>query len=155
MESPWIGLSYFGLAVASAVFPWMNAEIIVLSLPAVAHSRAALIALVVIATAGQMTGKCIVYCAGRKGDRILPSRLSSTLMKWSERFETRPRRAVALVLVSALTGLPPFFLITLVAGSVKMNLALFLTAGTAGRLVRFGALVTLPQLVLSLLNSGG
>jgi membrane protein YqaA with SNARE-associated domain len=76
-------------------------------------------------------------------------------MKWSERFETRPRRAVALVLVSALTGLPPFFLITLVAGAVKMNLALFLTAGTAGRLVRFGALVTLPQLVLSLLKSGG
>jgi membrane protein YqaA with SNARE-associated domain len=132
----------------------MNAEIIVLSLPAVAHSRAALIALVVIATAGQMTGKCIVYCAGRKGDRVLPERLSTALMKWSARFETRPRRAALLVLVSSLTGLPPFFLMTLVAGAVKMNLALFLTAGTTGRLLRFGALVTLPQLVLSLMHSG-
>lgn len=75
-------------------------------------------------------------------------------MKWSARFETRPRRAALLVLVSSLTGLPPFFLMTLVAGAVKMNLALFLTAGTTGRLLRFGALVTLPQLVLSLMHSG-
>ena len=36
---PWISWCYFGLAVASAVFPWVNAEVIVLSLPAVAPSK--------------------------------------------------------------------------------------------------------------------
>jgi membrane protein YqaA with SNARE-associated domain len=53
-----------------------------------------------------------------------------------------------LVLVSSLVGLPPFFLVTFVAGAMKMNFVTFLTAGMMGRLVRFGALVMVPQLMV-------
>jgi len=151
---PWLVLSYFGLAVASAVFPWVNAEVIVLSLPAVAPSRAALILLVLIATAGQMTGKCFLYWAGRKGNKVLPGRAGQILTKWRDRLEARPSRAVALVLISSVVGLPPFYLMTLLAGALRMNFLVYLTAGTAGRLVRFGVLVTLPQLALSLFKGG-
>jgi membrane protein YqaA with SNARE-associated domain len=151
---PWLVLSYFGLAVASAVFPWVNAEVIVLSLPAVAPSRAALILLVLIATAGQMTGKCFLYWAGRKGNKVLPGRAGQILTKWRHRLEARPSRAVALVLISSVVGLPPFYLMTLLAGALRMNFLVYLTAGTAGRLVRFGVLVTLPQLALSLFKGG-
>ena len=150
----WMMLSYFGLGVVSAVLPWINAEIIVLSLPGVAPSKAALMALVVIATAGQMTGKSFVYWAGRRGNRVLPGRAGTALEKLKNRLSSRPSRAVVLVLVSALVGLPPFFLITMVGGAVKMNFLAFLTAGTAGRLVRFGLLVTLPQLAFSLFKGG-
>ena len=145
---PWMMLSYFGLTVASAVMPWLNAEVIVLSLPAVAPSRTALALLVVIATVGQMTGKCLVYWAGRKGNRVLPGRAGMALEKMKDRFATRPSKAAALVLVSSLVGLPPFFLVTFVAGAVKMNFVTFMTAGLAGRLVRFGALVMVPQLMV-------
>jgi len=151
---PWLVLSYFGLAVASAVFPWVNAEVIVLSLPAVAPSRAALILLVLIATAGQMTGKCFLYWAGRKGNKVLPGRAGQILTKWRDRLAARPSRAVALVLISSVVGLPPFYLMTLLAGALRMNFLVYLTAGTAGRLVRFGVLVTLPQLALSLFKGG-
>ena len=151
---PWLVLSYFGLAVASAVFPWVNAEVIVLSLPAVAPSRAALILLVLIATAGQMTGKCFLYWAGQKGNKVLPGRAGQILTKWRDRLEARPSRAVALVLISSVVGLPPFYLMTLLAGALRMNFLVYLTAGTAGRLVRFGVLVTLPQLALSLFKGG-
>jgi len=147
---PWLILSYFGLTVASAVMPWFNAEVIVLSMPAVAPSRTVLAILVVIATVGQMTGKCFVYWAGRKGDKALPGRAGVALEKLKVRLATTPSRAAALVLVSALVGLPPFFLVTFVAGALKMNFVTFLTAGTMGRLLRFGALVTLPQLVIPL-----
>lgn len=151
---PWLVLSYFGLAVASAVFPWVNAEVIVLSLPAVAPSRAALVLLVLIATAGQMTGKCFLYWAGRKGNKVLPGRAGKVLIKWRDRLEARPSKAVALVLISSVVGLPPFYLMTLLAGALRMNFLVYLTAGTAGRLVRFGVLVMLPQLALSLFNGG-
>jgi membrane protein YqaA with SNARE-associated domain len=151
---PWLVLSYFGLAVASAVFPWVNAEVIVLSLPAVAPSRAALVLLVLIATAGQMTGKCFLYWAGRKGNKVLPGRAGQILTKWRDRLEARPSKAVALVLISSVVGLPPFYLMTLLAGALRMNFLVYLTAGTAGRLVRFGVLVTLPQLALSLFKGG-
>ena len=129
---PWMMLSYFGLAVASAVMPWLNAEVIVLSLPAVAPSRTALALLVVIATVGQMTGKGLVYWAGRKGNKVLPGRAGMALEKMKDRLAARPSKATALVLVSSLVGLPPFFLVTFVAGG----------------LVRFGALVMVPQLMV-------
>jgi membrane protein YqaA with SNARE-associated domain len=150
----WMLLSYFGLGVVSAVLPWVNAELIVLSLPAVAPSKAALLVLVVIATAGQMTGKCFVYWAGRKGNKVLPAKAGTLLEKMKTRFSSSPSKAAALVLVSSLVGLPPFFLITFVAGALKMNFLVFLTAGTTGRLVRFGLLVTLPQLAVSLFKGG-
>jgi membrane protein YqaA with SNARE-associated domain len=151
---PWLVLSYYGLAVASAVFPWINAEVLVLSLPAVAPSRPALILLVLIATAGQMTGKCFLYWAGRKGKGALPGRAGKALMRWTERLEARPSRAVALVLVSSVVGLPPFYVMTLLAGALRMNFLVYLMAGTTGRLVRFGVLVMLPQLALSFLKGG-
>jgi membrane protein YqaA with SNARE-associated domain len=149
-----ISLWCFGLTVASAVFPWVNAEIIVLSLPALARSKSALVVLVLVATAGQMTGKCVLYWAGRKGNRVLPGRPGQTLAKWRERLEARPSMAAVLVLVSSVTGLPPFYVMTLLAGAMKMNFLLFLTMGTAGRLLRFGFLVTLPHVALSLFRGG-
>ena len=151
---PWMILTYFALAVASAVFPGVNAELIVLSLPAVAPSKAALLVLLLVATAGQMTGKCFLYWAGRKGNRVLPDRAAKALARWRERLEARPTRAVVLVLVSSIVGLPPFYIMTLLAGALRMNFLVYLTAGTAGRLVRFGALVLLPQLALSFLKGG-
>lgn len=144
----------FGLTVASALFPWVNAEVIVLSLPAVATSKTALLVLVLVATAGQMTGKCALYWAGRKGNRALPGRVEKTLGRWRERLEARPSKAAALVLVSSVIGLPPFYAMTLLAGALKMNFPLYLTIGTAGRLLRFGALVTLPQFAFSLFQGG-
>jgi membrane protein YqaA with SNARE-associated domain len=148
----WMMLSYFGLTVASAVFPWVNAEVIVLSMPAVAPSRVALVILVLIATAGQMTGKCFLYWAGRKGNKALRGRAGRFLEKQRERLAARPVKAVVLVLVSSVIGLPPFYVMTLVAGALRMNFAVYLTAGTTGRLVRFSALVVLPQLAMGWLR---
>lgn len=140
----------YALTVASALFPWVNAEIIVLSLPAFAPSRSALLLLILVATAGQMTGKCVLYWTGRKGENFLARRRAGrVLQKWRERLEARPVRAVLFVALSALTGLPPFYVMSLVAGALKMNFPTYLAVGTAGRLVRFGALVTIPHLALS------
>jgi len=140
----------YALTVASAVFPWINAEIIVLSLPAFASSKTALLILILVATAGQMTGKCVLYWTGRKGESVLARRRTGQILqKWRQRLDARPIRAILFVLLSALTGLPPFYVMSLVAGALKMNFLAFLAAGTAGRLVRFGALVTIPHLALS------
>jgi len=152
---PWMILSYFGLAVVSAVFPWVNAEVIVLSLPAMAPSKAALVVLLLTATAGQMTGKCFLYWAGRKGNKVLSGRAGKALTRWRESLESRPAKAVLLVLISSIVGLPPFYVMTILAGALRMNFLVYLAAGTTGRLIRFGALVMLPQFALSFLKGGG
>jgi membrane protein YqaA with SNARE-associated domain len=134
-------LCCFALTIASAVFPWLSVEIIVLALPVVAHSRWALAVLVIIAVAGQMTGKCLVYWLSRKGARAASPKMTARLKRWRGRLTRGGSSPVAIVFLSSSVGFPPFFAITAIAGALKLNFAGFLAAGTAGRLVRFAALV--------------
>jgi membrane protein YqaA with SNARE-associated domain len=145
----WLGasLSCFGLTVLSAIVPWVNAEVIVLSFVALAHSPAELALVVIIATAGQMAGKCVVFWAGRRGEKW-HARAGELSARWRERLTARPWRAVTLVLVSSAVGVPPFFLVTLAAGAVGVNFRRFVVAGSIGRFVRFGALAFLPHAIV-------
>src|SRR5262245_24152404 len=144
----WACVSCFLLTVGSAVFPWMSAEIVVLALPAVARSPLALAALVCVATAGQMTGKCLVYWAGRGSTGVSSPRVKRSIDRWHERFTHGRRSPMGLVFLSSAVGFPPFFVVTAMAGAVKLNFPGFMLAGTIGRLLRFGALVYIPQLVV-------
>ena len=154
LDPVWLGLWCFGLTLVSAVVPWVNAEVIVLALPTVAKSPTSLLVFLLIATAGQMTGKCFVYLAGRRGSRVSP-RFESTVAKWRGKMEGHPSKSTALVLVSSITGIPPFYVVTLLAGALRMDFGRFLAAGTIGRLIRFGAVVSVPQLLLTLIHHAG
>jgi membrane protein YqaA with SNARE-associated domain len=142
-------LGCFGLTFVSAILPWVNAEIIVLSLPLLAPSPGALAGLVLVATAGQMTGKCLVYGAGRKGGRFIPERARAATRRWGDLLRANPRRTVFLLLASSVVGVPPFYVMSLVAGALEMRFSVFLIAGTVGRLARFGTLALVPQLFMS------
>ena len=130
----------FALTMVSAVVPWVNAEVVLLSFTATASSPAAMAVLVVIATVGQMTGKLALYAAGRHGSRAPSPRIARLLDTW------RPH-ADRLVLVSSAIGFPPFIMTSLLAGALGMDLARFVVAGTIGRLLHFGGLVVLGHVV--------
>lgn len=149
MGLAWACAGCFALTVVSAIVPWINAEVIVLSLPALAPSKSALAVLVLVATAGQMTGKLAVYWAGR-GSAHLPSpRVALALERWRPRFAASRRSALGFVVLSSAVGIPPFFVTTLLAGALRMDLATFIAGGTCGRLMRFSVLVIVPDLVLA------
>ena len=133
-------LALMGLSFASAVIPWINAEAIAIALPAIAHSPAEIAGLVIVVTIGQMAGKCVVYAAGRRGAGIGAGRFAERLARWQARATRSPWQAIGLVGLSSAAGMPPFYVMSAVAGAVGMNLGWFLAAGTTGRLIRFGAL---------------
>jgi membrane protein YqaA with SNARE-associated domain len=142
-----MSLGCFGLTIASAIFPWLNTEIIVLSLPALARSPAELAWFVGIAVAGHLVGKCGVYWAARRGTARPPSQLAPVVARWRMRMEGRPWAPAACLLLSATTGVPPFYLITLLAGATRVNFPSYVACGAAGLLVRFGSLALVPHLV--------
>lgn len=144
----WVAAGCFALTVVSAIVPWVNAEVIVLSLPALAPSPSALVLLVIIATVGQMTGKIAVYWAGRGTANVRSPQVARAIERWQPYFAARGRNIAWLIVLSSAVGIPPFFLTTLVAGAVRMDLGTFIAAGTCGRLLRFGALVLIPHLVM-------
>ena len=66
---------YYGLAVVSAVIPWVNAELVMISAIPVANSPSALAALVVVVSAGQMTGQgCHVLGVAKVDARSVTAR---------------------------------------------------------------------------------
>ena len=139
--------SCFGLTVVSAIIPWVNAEIVLLSFIATLSSPGAMAALVVVATAGQMTGKLALYAAGRQGARTPSPRVARLLEVWRPRCLANPARADRLVLVSSTIGFPPFIMTSLLAGALGMNLVRFVIAGSIGRLLHFGVIAMLGNVV--------
>jgi membrane protein YqaA with SNARE-associated domain len=138
----WACVGCFGGTMMSAVVPWMSAEILMLSLPALTPSPYELAGLVVVGTIGQMAGKCILYWAARRRPAVLTGTgRAAGLVRWGSRFMDRPGRATGFVLLSSCLGLPPFFATTLLAGAMQMKFSTFIAAGTAGRLFHFSVLV--------------
>lgn len=149
----WIFTWAFGLSIVSALLPWFNGEVIVLSLAALLRSPFDLGVLVLAAAAGQMVGKCILYLAGFHAGTLRVAQ-SGRIERWRARLRGQPLRAFALVFLSSAVGIPPLYLISIAAGTVGMAFPRFFSAAAGGRVVRFGALVFCPRLVIRLFGGG-
>jgi membrane protein YqaA with SNARE-associated domain len=150
---PWGLVGYgggsFGFGFVSGLVPAANTEAYLLTVAALAPPEAVPFA-VVFVTAGQMAAKGLVYLAGRGAvaGRLLGSR-AHRLSALRARIVGMPARASTLVFSSALLGLPPFYVVSLAAGSIRYSLPRFLLVGAGGRLIRFAAIVAVPALLRS------
>ena len=142
----WAIASCLMLSFVSAVVPWVNAEVILLGFAATVGSTSELAVVVVVVTAGQMIGKCLLYEASRRA-AALPRHADEAASRWQRRLSSVRSAPLTLVFVSSVVGVPPFYLVTLVAGALRIGVGRFVAAGTLGRLVRFGCLVAVPHLL--------
>jgi membrane protein YqaA with SNARE-associated domain len=143
-----IVLGTFVYCVGSAVIPVLHAEAYLIAVSALT-SPALSWTLVVSATAGQMVGKVIMYGAGRGALRLPSERLQRRLAAAAARYQGKRTLGNALIFLSSATGLPPFYVISVAAGTLRVPLATFILFGTAGRFLRFALAVFLPQLIKS------
>lgn len=137
----------FAVGVVSALVPVVNIEAYLALREAVSEGDP-LWAAAFVAAAGQMTGKLVWYRVGASSlgwgwvrRQVERPKAQARLALWQQRTRDRPVIAGSLVLVSATVGLPPFAILAVVAGQLRMNLALFLTLGLLGRWVRFAAVL--------------
>ncbi|MCH1867896.1 VTT domain-containing protein [Nocardioides sp. CFH 31398] len=114
-----------------------------------------------VAALGQMCGKSIWYLAGAHPDRIpLVSRKVAKeknqvrLKKWQIKAEGRPVATAGILLLSAFTGLPPFAVMSVVAGVVRVPWAVFWATGFVGRAARFWCILAASSQVLDWLSIG-
>lgn len=138
-------LASYGLAVASAVVPWLNAEVIVLAFAATARSPFDLAMLLLLATAGQVTGKAVMYWTGRRAASGPAVEASAWVARWRARLEGHARHAFAWVFVSGAVGVPPLYLVTMLAGAARLPFGRFLVVTSCGRLLHFAVLVVVPS----------
>jgi membrane protein YqaA with SNARE-associated domain len=134
----------FGFSLLGGLIPVLNVELYLVSAATVAP-RCLALSLILLAASGQMVAKSSLYLAGR-GAAGLPARLRSKRMQAAaERIRSRQRIGDLFLFGSAVTGLPPFYAVSIASGAVKVPFARFLVLGLFGRCLRFSAVVLAPQ----------
>lgn len=136
----------FLASLTSALVPVVNAELVVVA-AALASPPQWAAAIALVGAVGQVTGKIALYAAGRAGRAAIAGRRATAVQGLATRLEGRPARLTATILVSAVIGLPPFLLMSVAAGILRMRLVAFLFLGILGRFVRFFVLASLPGLL--------
>jgi membrane protein YqaA with SNARE-associated domain len=143
-------VSYLGLCVTSflicglgALLPFVNTEVYLIGAAAL-MPHALWVPLVVAGSVGAMAGKVLLYYAGRGVVKLPWKRAQQGIAAMQARMEAKPAAGKWLYTVSAVLGLPPFYVTTIAAGAVRMNFVFFLVVGFIGRLIRFAAVVALP-----------
>lgn len=132
----------FLIALASGLIPFViNIELYLVAVAALARAPAP--AIVGLTVAGQMLAKFILYQSGAGAVKL-------RFIRWERRdraaatFEKYRRHSLAVVAVSALTGFPPFYGISLLAGAVRLPVVPFMVVGTLFRIVRFSLVYLAP-----------
>ena len=133
------------IAAASSLLPVSPVEALLVALSA-STPLSLLLPVVALATLGHMAAKTVVYLGSRTTSPIVPARQQAALERVRRLLLRRPRMQLLTVLVSAIGGVPPFYLVTVCSGILRLPLRDFLVAGTIGRGLRFGALALLPRL---------
>jgi membrane protein YqaA with SNARE-associated domain len=138
-------LGTFLYSIASALIPVLNAEI---PLAGLSFGGPHALAIAIAAAAGQTVGKIIWYFTGIHSMKIPwlarkmeTEKWKASYEKWNGRIAGRPVTAGTFTFVSAVTGFPPLAIISVLAGSLRMNLPVFVVTVLVGRTIRFWAVI--------------
>ncbi|MFI6427725.1 VTT domain-containing protein [Promicromonospora sp. NPDC050880] len=100
--------------------------------------------LAAVAAVGQVAGKLLWYWAGAGTTRLpwlrrkLESpKVAATMSRWRDRTDGRPVYTGLVLLASAFAGVPPFMVMSVVAGVLRVRIWLFVSTGLIGRFLRF------------------
>lgn len=136
-----------GACLAGGVLPWINSEIALMGASLLVPAST-LPVLVVACSLAQMTAKCGLYGVTRWAPDRLPPRARALLGR-ARCYEGRQRLLGAAAFSGALMALPPFYLITLACGLLRVPFVVFVLAGAAGTTARYGLLAWLACSIAS------
>jgi membrane protein YqaA with SNARE-associated domain len=129
----------FGFGAVSAIVPLFNMEAYI----AVVHARSdrgSALGLAFIGSLGQNVGKLVWYYLSLGAldvpwlkRRMETPRRQASFRRWRDHVHGRPVMSGLLTFVSAAVGFPPFFVMAMVAGALRMNVVVFFVAGVLGR----------------------
>jgi membrane protein YqaA with SNARE-associated domain len=140
-------LTTLGVCFASGFIPLINAEVYLLGAALLAPSEAAL-PLILAGTAGQMAAKTVLFFATRRMGHRATGRIGEQLARAQTYLERWRGKTEWMVFVSALTGIPPFYAISVLSGVIRnFPFWQFAVLSTIGRFIRFAAVVLFPNAI--------
>ncbi len=101
---------------------------------------------VLIATAGQMAAKYVLYRSGRDGLRPRAGRHTERLERAGRALREHRAGTFSVVAASAFLGLPPFYAVSVMAGVLRLPLLRFMVVAGICRVARFAVVYYAPGL---------
>jgi len=134
----------FLVSVVAALCPVVSSEVVMFGVIRIAVDRPSqLLWLVVAAATGQMAAKVPLYYAGQALLALPRGRYRAQIEKAQRKLEQWKARPHVIYAVSAVVGLPPFYLTVLAAAAMHIRFRAFVAIGLAGRLIHFTAIAAL------------
>jgi membrane protein YqaA with SNARE-associated domain len=150
MEELATAIGVFGATLAwsllAGLVPLFNSELYLVGAVVLTDGWPTAVALALVMTVGQTTAKILLYKAAAKGSELTNPRLAAKLARARElvtRWNGKPK---LLLFVSAVTGLPPFYLVSLLAGAVRLDFRAFVVLSFIGRAIRFVTIALVASL---------
>ncbi|MBI4508573.1 MAG: hypothetical protein HY698_02980 [Deltaproteobacteria bacterium] len=143
-------LSTYLVCLVSGFVPLVNCELFLIGV-AMLVPGLAVIPILLLSTLGQMTAKVAMYFGG-KGLVGLSVKQRARLEALKEKLSRKPSRLGIITFVSGALGLPPFFLVSILMGSLGLGLGRFLLWGSLGRMLRFAVVLLSPEAVRGLMS---
>ena len=142
-------LASFAIAIVSGVVPIVNAELYLIGVVLAVGGIPEALALALLVALGQMIAKAAIYRASlgvaQLGERQT-QKLGAKLERARALVHRHRRKPLALAFVSASVGLPPFYVVSILAGILEVRFRAFFTVGLAGRTLRFGTIAVATAL---------
>lgn len=139
--------SIAALCIVGGVLPFTPMEAIVVGV-AVTVRPALVIPVIVVATVTQMAAKVAVFAGGRLARTPLGSRRQAAVDAAARRLTGDRRLRLATTFFSAVSGLPPFYAVTVAYGALRLPIGEYLVTGTAGRTLRLAAMIVAGRMLL-------
>lgn len=129
------------VGVLSGLIPIINGELFLIGVVLLSGKLWPAIVLALLVAVGQMIAKFILYKMAHGATGLgKESRFGKKLAAAKTKVEKWKEKPLAITFISALTGLPPFYIVTLLAGALGVRFRTFLVLGIIGRVVRFVAI---------------
>lgn len=136
-------LATLGVAIASALLPFVNIEVYMVALGAkIDPSHAPLYA--IAGGIGQTIGKVVWYVVAMRSvnsewarKKLESPKMKASIAKWHARTESNPWVAGGVMFAAAFAGIPPLLAMAVVAGAIRMPMWVFVPTTLVGRTLRF------------------
>jgi membrane protein YqaA with SNARE-associated domain len=142
-----------GFGALSSVVPIFNMETYVVV--AYAKSGHTALEMAAVGSLGQNLGKLVWYYACRESldlpwfqKRLQTPKRQAQFEKWGTIAQGNPLMTGLLTFISALVGIPPFFAMAMIAGTLRINVVVFFVTGFLGRTLFFWAILGGAHLIL-------
>lgn len=129
----------------SGFIPIVNAEIFLIIVSSLI-TKSLFLPVLLLATLGQMTAKTVLFFSGMGVIKLSLKRFENKINDTMVKIKNWGSKVDLLIFISAFTGFPPFYIITIASGMIRHKLYRFFICGFTGRLLRFGIVMLFPQI---------